>query len=165
VNFLRDEMANMVWAVERTVPSALGAGTDGYDAARAAAGPPPPDVPLHPTAAPARYVLGTDVPHNWIPFLPVHVPASVRSVQLQRARMPGPDRVLRGQVLRVASPYYVNEEEVPRSGKVVTRSWQRARWIDGRTFLWIGRRVTSGKGEGSSGLSFDQVVESKTPAD
>jgi hypothetical protein len=67
--------------------------------------------------------------------------------------------------VRVPSPYYINEEEVPRAGKIVTRSWQRSRWIDGRTFLWIGRRVTPGKGEGSSGLAFDQVVESKTSAD
>jgi hypothetical protein len=165
VLFLRDEMANMVWAVERTVPSALGAGVDGYEAARAAAGPPPAPQPLHPTTAEIRYILGTDVPHNWIPFLPVHVPGGNRSVQLQRARMPGADRRIRGQVLSVPSPYYVNEEEVPRSGKIVTRSWQRARWNNGRTFLWIGKRVTSGRGEGSSGLAFDQIVEAKTPAD
>jgi hypothetical protein len=157
VLFLRDEMANMVWAVEKLVPSALGGGASGYEVAEADA--PPSSAPsLHPTVARARYVLGTDVPRNWHPFIPVHVPGSTRSVQLQRARMPGP-RKLYGRVLDVPSPYYVNEEEVPRSGKIVKRAYQRARWLDGRTFLWIGRRVTSGRGEGGSGLAFDQVIE------
>jgi hypothetical protein len=158
-HLLRDEMANMAWGVERVVPSALGPGADGYAVARAAAGPPPPGPPLHPTVAPVRYVLGTDVPGNWIPFIPVHVPGSNRSVQLQRGRMPGAGRLPRGRVLSVPAPYYVNEEEIPRAGKVVTRSFERARWFDGHTFLWTGRRVTAGKGEGSSGLAFDQVVD------
>jgi hypothetical protein len=156
VLFLRDEMANMVWAVEKTVPDAAGGGTDGYAVARAAAAAPPAP-PLHPTIANARYSLGTDVPHNWHPFIPVHVPDSGRSVQLQRARLPGPARDLYGEVLRVASPYYLNEEEVPRAGKTVSRAFQRARWTGGSTFLWLGRRATTGHGEGSSGLAFDQV--------
>lgn len=159
--FLRDEMANMVWAVEKKVPSASGAAADGYGVARAAdvTSPAPP---LHPTIANARYVLGTDVPHNWHPFIPVHVPGSTRSVQLQRARMPGPARGIYGRILSVPSPYYVNEEEVPRAGKTITRRFQRARWRDGSTFLWAGRRVTTGRGEGSSGLAFDQVVDIKS---
>jgi hypothetical protein len=158
VHFLRDEMANMVWGVENIVPSALGDGEDGYAVAREVAAPAPP-APLHPTPAPVRYVLGTDVPANWIPFLPIHVAGSSRSIQLQRARMPGANRGPRGRVLSVAPPYFVNEEEVPRAGKIVTRSYQRARWLDGSTFLWIGRRVTAGKGEGSSGLAFDQLAD------
>jgi hypothetical protein len=37
----------------------------------------------------------------------------------------------------------------------VTRAYQLARWIDGGTYLWLGRRKTVGRGEGSSGLRFD----------
>jgi len=161
VLFLRDEMANMVWAVEKTVPSASSGGADGYGVARAAEVAPPAP-PMHPTIANARYALGTDVPHNWHPFVPVHVPGSSRSVQLQRARMPGPARRIYGHILRVPSPYLINEEEVPRAGKIVTRAFQRARWQGGTTFLWAGRRVTTGRGEGSSGLAFDQVVDIKS---
>jgi hypothetical protein len=160
VLFLRDEMANMVWGVEKTVPDAAGAGTDGYAVARAGAVTPPTPL-LHPTIANARYTLGTDVPHNWHPFIPVHVPDSNRSVQLQRAKLPGPSREPYGQVLRVASPYYVNEEEVPRTGKTVSRTFQRARWPGGSTFLWLGRRATTGRDQGSSGLAFDQVDDIK----
>jgi hypothetical protein len=157
VVFLRDEMANMAWGVEKTVPAATGGGTDGYVAGRAAT-PAPTPAPWHPTPAQARYLLGTDVPPNWHPFIPVHVPGSSRTVQLQRARMPE-QRDIFGRVLQVPSPYYINEEEVPRAGKIVSRSYQRARWLGGRTFVWIGRRVTTGRGEGSSGLAFDQVED------
>ncbi len=161
VHFLRDEMANMAWAVERLVPSRLGTGIDGYAVAAREAGKVTPPPPLALTPAPVRYVLGTDVPYNWIPFIPVHVPGSNRSVQLRRARMPevpGTTRAPRTRILDVKS-YTVNEEEVPRSGKLVTRGYQRARWLNGTTLTWIGRRVTTGRGEGSSGLAFDQVKD------
>ena len=156
VLLLRDEMANMAWAVERTVQTRVGTGADGYEVARAHAPEPTPPV-LHPTVAPVRYVLGTHVPENWRPLIPVHVPGSNRTIRLQRARMPGPARELRGRILDEPTPYYLNEEEVPRSGRSVTRAVQRVRWTGGRTFVWIGRRVLTGRGEASSGLAFDQV--------
>jgi hypothetical protein len=156
VLLLRDEMANMAWAVEKTVPAARGGGADGYAAQPSVAANPPV---LHPTIAQARYVLGTDVPRNWHPFMPVHVPGSSRSVMLQRARLPGSDRTILGRVLAVPSPYYVNEEDVPRAGRVVRRGFRRARWTGGSTFLWLGRQVSTGRGEGSSGLAFDQVTD------
>jgi hypothetical protein len=161
VVYLRDEMANMAWAVERVVQSGLGDSVDGYAVARGRAPAPPP--PLHPTTAPVRYVLGTDVPANWFPFIPVHVPGSNRSVQLQRARMPGSERPRYTQLLSPPTPYYLNEEEVPRAGKIVTRGFQRSRWLGGATLTWIGRRAFSGRGEGSSGLAFDQLADVAPP--
>jgi len=155
VVFFRDEMANMAWAVERVVPSGLGAGLNGYTVANLSPRPPTPPPPA--TTAPVRYVLGTDVPDNWFPFIPVHVPGSNRSVQLQRARMPGPGRQRYTQLLAGSAPYYINEEEVPRAGKVVTRGFQRSRWQNGATLTWVGRRAVTGRGEGSSGLAFDQL--------
>ena len=49
------------------------------------------------------------------------------------------------------------EEEVPREGVRVTRSYQYTRWFDGSTHVWIGRRKQIGRGEGSSGLRFDVI--------
>jgi len=49
----------------------------------------------------------------------------------------------------------LREEEVPREGARATRAYQLARWIDGTTLLWLGRRKSIGGGEGSSGLLFD----------
>lgn len=156
VHFLRDEMANMVWAVEYRLASKIGEPLDpsiGY---------------LQPTenttGGGARYVLGATVPPNWRPFIPAHLPGSVRSIRLQRARMPGQAQQPLGKVLDVPAPYFVAEEEVPRAGRKITRAFQRARWIDGATFLWIGRAAPFGRGEGSSGLVFDAVEERREDA-
>jgi hypothetical protein len=162
VVLLRDEMANLCWGIERTVPSAAGMGVDG--AANAAAKTPPAPAPTPPAPdATARYRLGTDAPLNWLPFIPVRLPGSQRSVRLQRARLPHDARGPEGAVLtgpgRAPTPYFLNEEEVPRAGRIVTRGYQRTRWLDGRIVLWLGRRVLTGRGEGSSGLAFDVIEE------
>jgi len=36
---------------------------------------------------------------------------------------------------------------------------QRTRWRDGRAWVWLGVRKQTGRGEGSSGLSFDRIVD------
>ena len=59
----------------------------------------------------------------------------------------------------VQSPYFVDEEEVPRHGISVSESCQLAVWHTGDIFLWIGRKKLYGAGEGSSGLLFDTVSE------
>jgi hypothetical protein len=156
VNFLRDEMANMVWGVEATIPSQAGAGMSGYETT-----PLDKIAPLGTATADVRigYLLGTTVPKNWIPFIPVHAEGSVSEIRLQRARMVGGDPP-RGWLLREPrSPYFLEEEEVPRAGIYVDRTWQRARWINGKTFVWIGRSKTAGKGEGWSQLVFDQILD------
>jgi hypothetical protein len=154
VHFLRDEMANMVWAVEHRVMSKLG---EPFDPELA---PGPPDTPPA-SNAPARYQLGQSVPAHWRPFVPAHVPGSTRSIRLQRARLPNQPPLPMGQILKGPTPYFVAEEEVPRAGRLVSRSFQRARWINGATFLWMGRISRIGRGEGSSGLAFDQVQENQ----
>ena len=57
-------------------------------------------------------------------------------------------------------PLRIEEEEVPREGAVVTRAFQFARWFDGRSLLWLGRRKRAGRGEGASGLRFDVIAKS-----
>jgi hypothetical protein len=169
----RDEVANMVWGIESVIPGVRGDGTNGFEAATAltaflarsesAGGGPEVE-----TDAEIRYVLGTTVPENWIPFIAVNEPGSNRQIRLQRAAMP---RLVtgeltdvvepRGAVLRhgldAGEPYFVHEEEVPRGGAVVTRAFQRARWRHGRVVTWLGRRKTTGRGPGASGLRFDRI--------
>ena len=151
VRFLRDEMANMVWAVEYRVASKLG---EPFNPALA-----PPVPPPGPAATAARFHLGNSVPANWRPFIPAHLPGSQRSIRLQRARLPDQPALPLGVVLDAPAPYFVAEEEVPRAGRLVTRGFRRARWTDGATFLWMGRESPVGRGEGSSGLVFDRVEE------
>ena len=144
----------MVWAIEVIVPDQLGGGISGRENEQT-----PPQAPA---GSSLHYELMNTVPRSWIPFVPTHVAGSNRAVQLQRGAMIGPAAARiapRGAILvpAPATPYFIHEEQIPRSGVRITRGWQRARRSDGRTFMWIGRRRTVGRGEGSSGLAFDQV--------
>jgi hypothetical protein len=169
VNLTRDEMANMVWGVEDVITMPDGLPRDGYEAAlqltkyNNSVNPPPnPPTPAKDDAL-IKYILGTSVPANWIPFLPIHVPGSNRQIQLQRARMPQDIAAYRSTILQgddPDKPYFIHEEEVPRAGAIVTKTFLRTRWWNGETYLWLGRRKTTGRGEGSSGLAFD-IVEPK----
>jgi hypothetical protein len=166
VNFLRDEMANMVWAVEERIPDATGRGINGHDAADKSGILPPP---IAASPAAIRYLLGTSVPENWIPFLPVHEPGSVQQIRFQRAAMPKlgvpPKEVIKAKGVllnEVPPPYYVDEEEVPSAGTLVRRAYQRTRWYGGRTYVWIGRYRETGRGLGSSNLRFDQIEPVQT---
>lgn len=172
----RDEMANMVWGVEQTIPGVLGTGVDGYETATALEnhfrqnrGEPAP-APEE-TDAKIQYKLGTSVPENWIPFIAVRTQEADRMVQLQRAAMPRlsdviPESIVepRSRLLRHGldspepEPYFVHEEEVLRAGIVISRGFQRNRWFDGRIYTWVGRHKQTGHGEGASGLIFDQIV-------
>ena len=164
VLLLRDEMANMAWAVERTVEGASGARlsrTEGWQRriAQAAATQPPPGPPL----APLLYTLESTVPDHWIPLLPVQIDATRRAIRLVRGAMlrygdgePVPVAPI-GRLLEPGQPLALFEEEVPRAGARVTRVPVLARWLDGTTVHWTGRRKRSGRGEGSSGLRFDSA--------
>lgn len=165
VLFVRDEMANLAWAVERTVESASGEPLDRYGAyARRQAEP-----AQHPPAASEaqRYRLTTEVPDYWIPLLPVRTAEGLR---LQRGAVLSTDGVPRaapavGRILNVdgGRSLELYEEEVPREGVRVIRAYQYTRWIDGSTHVWVGRRKGIGRGEGSSGLRFDTIEDAEAP--
>ncbi len=180
----RDEMANMVWAIETRVQTPAGLTLPGREAARelhavyqrlldqqleGGALPAPVDTPT----APVRYRVMSSVPENWIPFLPVRVPGSNRQIQLQRAAMPrileedpnDPEKIRpRTTLLREGidrnpmEAYFLAEEGVPRASVRVTQSFQRARWYGGRVYTWLGVRKQVGRGENSSGLGYDRLV-------
>jgi hypothetical protein len=178
VRFLRDELANMVWGVEHATENGLGEPWLGYerDLARRAATS-QPSTPA-PTSAekppPLRYVLQTTVPENWIPFLPVALPGRKGEIGLERTLMQratgdSSETVLPlGRILRPSSVgqggYQICEEEVPREGVQVSRTIMRCRWTDGSTHLWIARHKSIGRGEGSSGLSFDLAIPADLPS-
>ncbi len=158
VNFMRDEMSNMVWGIEKTVPSQAGGGRTVASTRRDETAP---FVPADEESR-IRYLLGSVVPDNWIPFIPVHKPVPVgelpREIRLQRARLPQSPGA-KGRLLTEVKPtYFIEEEEVTRAGTLVERSFQRTRWLGGRTCLWLGRRKTVGRGEGWNGLLFDRIL-------
>lgn len=157
VRLLRDEMANMAWGVERSVESGAGGTRDRAEEYRRRAEASLPS-PIEPNeGAPLRYVLGTTVPDYWFPLVPVTV--GTGGIRLKRgamASLSGAPAEPYGELLDLGETL-LYEEEVPREGAQVTRAWQAARWIDGSTHVWIGRRKQIGRGEGSSGLHFDVV--------
>jgi hypothetical protein len=156
VNFIRDEMSNMVWAIEQVVQSESGAGRQLKQRR-------PDAEPFEPVGqvAKIRYLMGNTVPDNWIPFVAAHKPVPPgqppQEIRLQRARMPQATGA-RGQILTEVQPvYFIEEEEVPRAGAIVSRRFQRTRWLNGRTVLWLGRRKHLGRGEGTARLNFDSI--------
>ncbi len=157
INFIRDEMANMVWAIENTIPSILGVGMNGYEFALANTIDPPANINHSPETA--KYILSHLPPANWIPFIPVRFPGSSSEIKLQRGKLPGTDKSFKGKIPDHPGPYFIYEEEVPRAGKQIQKRYARSRNHKGETFLWIGRKVNTGKGEGSSGMQWDHLVE------
>jgi len=126
----------------------------------AAAPDPPPPATATPSGIP-RYRLATDVPANWTPLLPQR--GSDNSLRLVRAAMLAPDgsnaiRRAQGALLNAAARLALFDEEIPREGVRVMRQFERTRWLNGSTLLWIGLRKQVGRGEGSSALRFDEAA-------
>jgi hypothetical protein len=187
VLFLRDEMANLVWGVETIIPDELGGGRDARLAAKQlsqailnAFPPGPPAAGGNLDDVLVRYQLMGSVPGNWIPFVAVKLTGQSVASNLLQGAMPRdpivepallPDGspslennviLPRGTILAkdpVTNPNLIRDEEILRDGLVVQRTYRQARWTRGGTFLWSSLNKRIGRGEGSSGLAFDQVIE------
>jgi hypothetical protein len=177
IQITRDEVANMVWGIEKRVSLPGGETMPGREAARdtlqhlkriIGAVVTDPDA-----AADVRYKLMSSVPENWIPFISTHEKDSDRQTRLQRGSMP---RIIEGDpeeriekvkprtnLLREGlnqdekKSYYINEEEVLRAGIHLKQSFQRTRWYSGQVYTWLGVRKSTGRGEASSQLQFDYL--------
>lgn len=181
VQLVRDEVANMVWGIEKRIPLPSGESIPGREAARDTlrhlrriiSEMTPGEEVVEEAAASLRYKIMSSVPENWIPFIATHEEGSNRETRLQRGSMPriiegDPDDTIvkvkpRTSLLRegldqeTKQSYYINEEEVPRAGINLTQSYQRSRWYSGRVFTWFGVRKRTDRGEASSHLSFDYL--------
>ena len=172
VTLFRDEMANMAWAVERKVQGVSGEARDRRME---------PYIPSvyqrvegDQVTADLIYRLATPLPQQWLPFVPVpaapNQPPSAFGIALERRAIlrvyadgtteeVHPEGILmRTDLTRPVEdepPLRLHEEEVPREGAVVRRSFQFMRWLDGQRILWAGRSKGVGRGEGASQLRFD----------
>ena len=163
--FVRDEFANMVWAVERKVQNEMGDTVEGFELHLEHHGPfQEEDTPEQDEAGTfvPGYQLATNVPSNWIPFLPIQISEGSTQIELQRALMlrntdnDNPTDI--ESLSRLAKELErVREEAVPRAGVRIQLTKQRVRWTDGRTYVWLGRKVLTGRGEGNSGIRFDEM--------
>lgn len=164
---LRDEYANMVWAIEKIVCNGMGTPTDGYDLHLERNGPflTGKEGRQEPTDGNPRFRLASPVPTNWIPYLPFHAGPDGADIELRRAMMMRNESAIEPEdihpISRLAGKDVstIREEAVPRAGVRLQLTRQRARWTDGNTCIWLGRKVLTGRGEGSSGLTFDQLLD------
>jgi len=159
VRFLRDEMANLVWGVEQIVTDANGSIRQLIDEYIRE---PERKTSAQPNAS-VGYRLMTDVPDHWIPFIPVQLDGEKRQVALVEALLPRPNSMGEVEIPEPRSSVLqelkglpgLAEEEVPSAGVIVRRRWFLARSADGGRHAWAARSVSSGRGEGASGLRFD----------
>ena len=213
---VRDEMANIAWAIEKKVQGVSGEPFDRDLEARRLAFQQRIHFENQPDSPQLVYRLATPVPANWTPLLPVRDPdlnfADPLTIRLARAGMKrfypeasvavlgavdddymafldlldaqtthvtklqiGDDLRAyvfypRGHLLRKDpnvpmandDTLIIEEEEVPRIGATLKRKFQFARSSDGRSWLWIGRSKTAGRGEAASHLRFDVAVNQNT---
>ena len=162
VLFLRDEGANMAWGVEERVEASGGGYVNRGEIWRRTPKVEPDD--SGEPAADLRYLLNTTVPDYWFPLMPTKIPGGGGEIVFTLGKAPASDvygvavqPMPQGRILAGLEYGFLREEELPREGIEVLRAYQSARWVNGKTFVWIGRQKRVGKAEGSSGLRWDCV--------
>lgn len=151
---LRDEGANMGWAIEERVEGPAGRAQLRFSEARPAIGTPASandDADL-------VYTLETEVPLNWIPLVPVPKGGNGGFV-LRKGTMTDKDesrsRLLAGESVDIF------DEELPAAGLRVERVPRVARSADGRLRRWTAFQVRAAAGPVASGLSYDTAERSE----
>jgi hypothetical protein len=177
VSFLRDEGANLAWAIEHRYRDDSGTVVNRSEEDR------PPDslqrmywdrveerlVPrseVTGAAEPGTRFLGpveqyepqTYVPPSWIPYQALRVEAAghlaLRRSRTQVETASGPQ--YRSRV--VAESTWIDEQAVSRLGTRVERAEQMVLSTDGRRVSWMGRRVLIDEHREPSGLRFDALL-------
>ncbi|WP_290949524.1 hypothetical protein [Fibrobacter sp.] len=186
VQFLRDEMANMVWGVENKINDGCGGTMDGKTLSDAVF----EDVDRHNALEnsntsekaknDAKYslLIQNRVPLNWIPFIPEQK-SDKCNIFMRRAKMPifyknedptkdpylptRPSTQLLGAKGAGVSdneykPFRIDEDQFGGYGFKVTKTAQRTRWFNGESFCWLGNRKTISEYQANSGLLFDELI-------
>lgn len=170
VSFVRDEAANLAWAIEQSIEIGTGralrrrlqAGLAEEESEEEAEAAETSDAQA--TSEDAWiWRAQTAVPPYWIPLIPERVSEGSSQIRLRRGRMLSWDDLApevvgpKGRILAPERPLRLYEEEIPNGGVLVTRAWQAARGADGRLALWMARHKRPGRGERGSGLEHDAM--------
>ncbi len=109
---------------------------------------------------------GDEVSPAFQGLLPVQLSPAAGIVvnRLKRGAVLQPDGSQRvqpaqSQVLTADPNLLLYDEKVPREGMTVRRQARLARWIDGSTWRWTAYRKQVGRGDGTSNLRFDALVD------
>ena len=159
--FMRDEFANMAWAVENRVSNAFGNVRNGFDQHLEIGGP---IIPVQESDSTGRelqaFRLAGQVPPNWIPFLPQLDGTLQRAIMVRNEAAGETEDILPLSSLARGDTFsFINQEAIPMSGVRVVLTNQRTRWLGGKTLLWRSRKVLAGRGEAFSNLRFDYLED------
>jgi hypothetical protein len=144
VRLFRDDASEAAWAVEELAPDALGLPLRGYDRGATASALPAP--------ATLYYQLAPAMARAWFALTPQ------ASQGLLTDFLVGDDQAALGRIVPALATGGVPEQAIPRDGLRVQRVVSRARWINGRTYLWCSRRKVQGARGAPSGLVFDRIL-------
>jgi hypothetical protein len=154
---LRDEDANLVWAVERLYLGPNGEQVHNGDPTGA------PDAAAPPQGADdrPRYRFSTALPRYWIPYVPRFLAGAQGDTYLRRGRTDEAATLQAPQhhTRIVAESWRLREEEIPRSGVRVRRTRRFARGSDGAGVQWVGRSREVAPRIPTPGLQFDFLEE------
>lgn len=162
VRFVRDEQANLVWAVEMLYIDGAGLPVRNGDGPRIAAQP--ALQAALPAGTDGSFRLQSDTPDYWIPYVPRFLApgqAVDGAIYLRRARTVEAatlaDPQFKSRIVR--ETLRLNEEEVGSVGIRVRRIHRYSRGTDGVPRHWVARcrEVTDRLGSGP-GLRFDIVL-------
>ena len=135
VAMVRDEAANLAWALELVPPVAL----------------PPPQAPAM-GAGDLTYVPVITPPDDRIPMLLIETAAGRLLV---RGRLSGQRSDPVGNLL--ATDFRLRDEELPDEGLMLERRYELGRTPDGVLHLWVSRTKRTGARLPSGGLTFDRI--------
>ena len=150
----RDEVANLVWSIEKQVmgPSGRGVTRPWFRS----------QFDLPPATTPDEYDLvyrlATPVAETWTPMVAVHEDNGPRLLRKGRLLDTASTELRAAKSQLLADIQDVREEEVTRTGVQLRILEQHARGPDGRAYVWRGREKRTWRGEAASGLRFDSAT-------
>jgi hypothetical protein len=150
----RDEVANLVWSIEKQVMGPTGRGVTRPWF--------PSQFDLPGTSTPDDFDLvwrlATPVAETWTPMVAVHEDDGPRLLRKARLLDTATTDLRAAKSQLLADIQDVREEEVTRAGIQLRILEQHARGPDGRAYVWRGREKRPWKGEASSALRFDAAT-------
>jgi hypothetical protein len=178
VSINRDELANIVWAIEHKYWSKEQARVTNRDDEEAANIPELPVIDEYPL-----YRLKSYLPLNWIPYIPIQKSQEGGDIILRRGRTDlnasSKNHQYKGQIIDESTK--INEEEVPATTIELTRrykliaygqeewqlvkvgdneqKWQLEKKRTKKIYPWLGRNKKPAEKRGYSNLKFDYLIE------
>jgi len=153
VALVRDQDANVAWAIARVVPDSYGQARPGFRAGTRIDLPAP-----GPTASPQQ-----DAP---LVYRPLHFPTAglvplvlvegSERMLVRASRVDGQEPDARGRI--VGPSFVLHDEELPPEGLLVARRFELTRSSDGALHLWVTRTKQAGIAAPASGLAFDLLT-------